>query len=152
MPMHAVSNSFYRLIVERLGDKGGDGASRKRSTPSHLQQLDVTFNTAERLGLPAYVTAQLARQKVSGAFTVGDNHTYDGYFNGPLQRDSSYDFWLVAFSDVDGVRGVVVTVLFRSSLKVFCFKIIIIVILILISIIIIIIIIQRTFLQRPSST
>ena len=97
-------NSFYRLIVERLGDKEGKGARRKRNPPRHLQQLDVTFNTAERLGLPAYVTAQLARQKVSGAFTVGDNHTYDGYFNGPLQRDAAYDIWLVAFSDVDGVR------------------------------------------------
>ncbi|XP_076441135.1 receptor-type tyrosine-protein phosphatase T-like [Babylonia areolata] len=110
--------SFYRLIVERLGEEdeedgegeadGEKGRRRRRRRkrdplpPSHLQRLDVTFDTAERLGLPAYVTAQLARQKVSGAFTVGDNHTYDGYFNGPLQRDTAYDIWLVAFSEVDG--------------------------------------------------
>ena len=98
--------------MERLGEEGGGKAAggrrrRKRrgsgQSPQHLHRLAVTFKAAERQGLPAYVTAQLARQKVSGAFTVGDNHTYAGYFNGPLQRDTAYDIWLVAFSDVDGV-------------------------------------------------
>ncbi|KAL8611618.1 hypothetical protein ACOMHN_064739 [Nucella lapillus] len=102
----SIPDSFYRLIVERLDEpKARDnGAHRKRKRKSlpHLQQLDVTFSMAEQLGLPAYVTAQLARHKVSGAFTVGDNHTYEGFFNAPLQRDTAYDIWLVAFSDVDG--------------------------------------------------
>jgi hypothetical protein len=71
--------------------------------PARLHNLDVNFLRAEQENLPAYVTAQLARQKVSGAFTVGDNQTYEGYFNGPLQRDTAYDIWLVAFTDVDGV-------------------------------------------------
>ncbi|XP_070194103.1 receptor-type tyrosine-protein phosphatase epsilon-like [Littorina saxatilis] len=96
--------SFYRLIVERLDDKKKKQTRRRRSDdpPDQLRNLEVNFNTAERVGLPAYVAAQLARQKVSGAFTVGDNKTYDGYFNGPLQRNVAYDIWLVAFSDVDG--------------------------------------------------
>ena len=101
--------SFYRLIVERLdADESGatsrttgPGNRRKRDAP--LEQLDVSFAAAQRLGLPAYVTAQLARQRVGGAFTVGDNRTYEGYFNAPLERDTAYDIWLVAFSDVDGV-------------------------------------------------
>ncbi|KAL8625683.1 hypothetical protein ACOMHN_043958 [Nucella lapillus] len=99
--------SFYRLIVERLQDPSSEGGRRRRKRdtldpPSDLQHLDVNFDTAERLGLSAYITAQLARQKVGGAFTVGDNNTYDGFFNGPLQKDTAYDIWLVAFSDVDG--------------------------------------------------
>ncbi|XP_076463157.1 receptor-type tyrosine-protein phosphatase T-like isoform X2 [Babylonia areolata] len=100
-----LSVSFYRLIVERL--KEPDAASgvhhkQKRNSLLHLKHLNVTFGKAERLGLSAYVTAQLPSHEVSGSFTVGDNQTYEGFFNAPLQRDTAYDIWLVAFSEVDG--------------------------------------------------
>ncbi|PVD22956.1 hypothetical protein C0Q70_16216 [Pomacea canaliculata] len=95
--------SFYRVIVERLDHHRGT-ERRRRHTPSHLHDLETNFQTAVRDGLSAYITAQLSRQQVGGAFTVGDNETYDGFFNGPLQRQASYDLWLVAFSSVDGTR------------------------------------------------
>lgn len=96
------ASSFYRVIVERLDHHRGT-ERRRRHTPSHLHDLETNFQTAVRDGLSAYITAQLSRQQVGGAFTVGDNETYDGFFNGPLQRQASYDLWLVAFSSVDGV-------------------------------------------------
>lgn len=93
--------SYYRLIVERLGEK--DSGRGRREAPAYLRDLDLNYYQASQsTSQPAYVTAQLPRQQVSGAFTVGDNQTYEGFFNGPLQRDTAYDLWLVAFSSVDG--------------------------------------------------
>nr|KAG5710302.1 hypothetical protein BaRGS_009018 [Batillaria attramentaria] len=79
--------SFYRLIVERLGEK--TGRRRRREAPAYLYDLDVNYYQAAQNPAPAYVTAQLPRQQVSGAFTVGDNQTYDGRRHVTSEREKA---------------------------------------------------------------
>lgn len=75
----------------------------KRQVPQYLSELSRDFDTAAREGKSAYVTAQLLPRQFRGTFIVGDNRTYGGYFNGPLQQDQKYTIWLGAYSTIDGV-------------------------------------------------
>lgn len=50
-----------------------------------------------------YITAELEQHLFRGTFVVGDNGTYNGYFNGPLQQNQDYTIWLGAYSNIDGV-------------------------------------------------
>ncbi|XP_071118953.1 receptor-type tyrosine-protein phosphatase mu-like isoform X3 [Haliotis cracherodii] len=91
--------SFYRLIVELLYEK----LRHERSTPQHLNIKD-DYQRASRHGTRMYVAAQLERGAVNGKFVVGDNSTYGGFYNAPLQRDQTYNIWFGAFSVVDGTE------------------------------------------------
>lgn len=62
----------------------------------------VDFYTASRDGLNMYVTAQLSAD-ADGRFIVGDNKTYGGFTNVPLDPSEDYDIWLCAFAETDTV-------------------------------------------------
>lgn len=59
-------------------------------------------------GVPLhYYTAELPPSSLLAAtpFTVGDNHTYNGYWNTPLDPSKSYLIYLQAASNFRGVSG-----------------------------------------------
>lgn len=57
---------------------------------------------------PHYYTAELAPSSLPEAtpFTVGDNHTYNGYWNSPLDPTKNYLIYFQATSNFRGVRPV----------------------------------------------
>lgn len=77
----------------------------KRAVPESIRDVRLDFQTALAHGLRAYVTAQLSKQQphVIGNFVVGDNQTYNGFYNAPLSPSKDYDVWYGAFAMVDGV-------------------------------------------------
>lgn len=110
---------FYRIVVESVRNKNDNGrrrrdlessasrdqlASRRRRATVRVQDLTHDIHTARKNGETAYVTAEFEPHRLRGSFTVGDNRTYNGYFNGPLEKNREYTFWLVAFSNIDGVE------------------------------------------------
>ncbi|WAR24729.1 PTPRT-like protein [Mya arenaria] len=70
-----------------------------------VTSTSVDYYTATREGLSMYVAAQLTDTAVVGTFVVGDNRTYGGFTNVPLESDVEYDIWLCAFAETDtGIR------------------------------------------------
>lgn len=62
----------------------------------------MDFQTAVEDGANVYVAAEFT-EIADDPFVVGDNKTYNGFFNAPLSPDNTYDIWFGAFSEVDGV-------------------------------------------------
>ena len=81
---------------------------KKREVPESIRDVRLDFSTARARGLRVYVTAQLNNQEPNliGNFVIGDNHTYNGYYNAPLSPSKDYNVWYGAFAVVDGVRCV----------------------------------------------
>lgn len=65
-----------------------------------------SHNEAQAKGAPHYYTAELAPSSLPEAtpFTVGDNHTYNGYWNSPLDPTKNYLVYFQAASNFRGVR------------------------------------------------
>lgn len=63
---------------------------------------------AQAKGAPHYYTAELAPSSLPEAtpFTVGDNHTYNGYWNSPLDPTKNYLIFFQATSNFRGVRTI----------------------------------------------
>ncbi|XP_052778200.1 receptor-type tyrosine-protein phosphatase S-like isoform X1 [Mya arenaria] len=92
--------SYYRIIVESLSER-----SRRSVQDDDVTSTSVDYYTATREGLSMYVAAQLTDTAVVGTFVVGDNRTYGGFTNVPLESDVEYDIWLCAFAETDtGIR------------------------------------------------
>ncbi|KAK7926276.1 hypothetical protein WMY93_008586 [Mugilogobius chulae] len=66
--------------------------------------LPMSHGEAQARGTPHYYTAELPPSSLPEAspFTVGDNHTYNGYWNTPLDPRKSY---LVYFQAMSNFRG-----------------------------------------------
>ena len=77
---------------------------RRRSIPERVSDTNADYYTARKEGLDVYVAAQLTEQDIDGKFVVGDNQTYGGYTNAPLNPNVKYDIWFGAFTKTDGVR------------------------------------------------
>ncbi|KAL4236769.1 hypothetical protein ACF0H5_005154 [Mactra antiquata] len=93
------SVSFYRIIVEQIVDR------TKRSLEEHVYDTDADYFTAKKDGSLVYVAAQLDSVDAIGTFVVGDNKSYGGFTNVPLQPSVKYDIWLGAYAESDtGVR------------------------------------------------
>ncbi|KAK6188530.1 hypothetical protein SNE40_004688 [Patella caerulea] len=90
------SVSFYRIIVENVGSR------KRRSSPKDIGQVSSDAMTAARYGSSAYIAAQLEHHMANGPFVVGDNKTYGGFYNAPLETDKSYNIWFGAYSKIDG--------------------------------------------------
>ena len=69
--------------------------------------LPMSHGEALARGTPHYYTAELPPSSLPEAspFTVGDNHTYNGYWNTPLEPRKSYLLYFQAMSNFRGVRG-----------------------------------------------
>lgn len=73
--------------------------------PQDCFPLPMSHGEAQARGTPHYYTAELPPSSLPEAspFTVGDNHTYNGYWNSPLDPRKSY---LVYFQAMSNFRGV----------------------------------------------
>lgn len=69
--------------------------------------MPLTFETALSRGLVHYFGAELAASSLLEAtpFTVGDNQTYRGFWNPPLEPRKAYLIYFQAASHLKGVRG-----------------------------------------------
>lgn len=79
------------------------GFISKRSIPDSIRDVQIDFQTAEEERSRAYVAAQIDRTYSDKEFVVGDNKTYNGYYNAPLSPKYQYEIWFAAYSVVDGV-------------------------------------------------
>uniref|UniRef100_A0A665UR60 protein-tyrosine-phosphatase n=1 Tax=Echeneis naucrates TaxID=173247 RepID=A0A665UR60_ECHNA len=93
--------STYQVVVE-------EETVKKVKRELGLQEcfpLPMSHGEAQARGTPHYYTAELPPSSLPEAspFTVGDNHTYNGYWNSPLDPRKSY---LVYFQAMSNFRGV----------------------------------------------
>uniref|UniRef100_A0A8C5EUF8 protein-tyrosine-phosphatase n=1 Tax=Gouania willdenowi TaxID=441366 RepID=A0A8C5EUF8_GOUWI len=93
--------STYQVVVE-------EELVKKVKRELGLQEcfpLPTSHGEAQARGMPHYYTAELPPSSLPEAspFTVGDNHTYNGYWNSPLDPRKSY---LVYFQAMSNFRGV----------------------------------------------
>ncbi|XP_019905856.1 receptor-type tyrosine-protein phosphatase U isoform X6 [Esox lucius] len=98
--------SAYQVVVV---EEDGSRRLRKRKKRRELGSSDcfpVPASHGEALskGAPHYYTAELPPSSLPEAtpFTVGDNHTYNGYWNSPLDPSKNY---LVFFQATSNFRG-----------------------------------------------
>uniref|UniRef100_A0A8C1LFQ2 Receptor-type tyrosine-protein phosphatase U n=1 Tax=Cyprinus carpio TaxID=7962 RepID=A0A8C1LFQ2_CYPCA len=96
--------STYQVIVE-------EEAGRKVKRELGVQDcfpIPTSHGEAQAHGAPHYYTAELPPSSLPQAtpFTVGDNHTYNGYWNSPLDPRKNY---LIFFQAMSNFRGVSVT-------------------------------------------
>lgn len=94
--------SVYQVIVEE------ERARRLRREPGGQDCFPVplTFEAALARGLVHYFGAELAASSLPEAmpFTVGDNQTYRGFWNPPLEPRKAYLIYFQAASHLKGVR------------------------------------------------
>lgn len=87
-----------------------DGARqrRRREVGSVDCYPTPSSHSSQSRGAPHYYTAELAPSSLPEAtpFTVGDNHTYNGYWNSPLDPSKNYLIYFQATSNFRGVRAV----------------------------------------------
>uniref|UniRef100_A0A8C9TV55 protein-tyrosine-phosphatase n=1 Tax=Scleropages formosus TaxID=113540 RepID=A0A8C9TV55_SCLFO len=101
--------SIYQVVVEEEGveQRGGDPS---RQVKRELGKQECFVSPASRGdgrtgGEHAYCTAELPPSSVAEAtpFTVGDNRTYNGYWNMPLDPAHNYAIYFQATSHFRGV-------------------------------------------------
>ncbi|KAJ8306526.1 LOW QUALITY PROTEIN: hypothetical protein KUTeg_017071 [Tegillarca granosa] len=95
-PLDDKAISYYRIIVYKLGFLS------KRSIPDSIRDVQIDYHTAEEKRSRAYVAAQINRTYPNREFVVGDNKTYNGFYNAPLSAKYQYEIWFAAYSVVDG--------------------------------------------------
>uniref|UniRef100_A0A8D3CSJ4 protein-tyrosine-phosphatase n=1 Tax=Scophthalmus maximus TaxID=52904 RepID=A0A8D3CSJ4_SCOMX len=105
--------STYQVVVE-------EETVKKVKRELGLQEcfpLPMSHGEAQARGTPHYYTAELPPSSLPEAspFTVGDNHTYSGYWNSPLDPRKSY---LVYFQAMSNFRGVTACKDHRKALEV----------------------------------
>lgn len=95
------SPSTYQVVVEEEMVK----KVKRELGPQDCFPLPMSHGEAQARGTPHYYTAELPPSSLPEAspFTVGDNHTYNGYWNSPLDPRKSY---LVYFQAMSNFRGV----------------------------------------------
>lgn len=69
--------------------------------------VPLTFDDAMSRGLVHYFGAELSPGSLTEArpFTVGDNQTYSGYWNPPLEPKKAYLIYFQAMSNLKGVSS-----------------------------------------------
>ncbi|KAM3830096.1 receptor-type tyrosine-protein phosphatase U [Vipera latastei] len=92
--------STYQVIVEEDRPKK---IKRELSGPECFP-VPLTFDDAISRGLVHYFGAELSPSSLTEArpFTVGDNQTYSGYWNPPLEPKKAYLIYFQAMSNLKG--------------------------------------------------
>ncbi|XP_048675742.1 receptor-type tyrosine-protein phosphatase T isoform X9 [Caretta caretta] len=92
--------SVYQLVVkeERLQK------ARRAADIIECFSVPVSYKNASSLDSPHYFAAELkpVNLPVTQPFTVGDNKTYNGYWNAPLSPLKSYSIYFQALSKANG--------------------------------------------------
>uniref|UniRef100_A0A663DT47 protein-tyrosine-phosphatase n=1 Tax=Aquila chrysaetos chrysaetos TaxID=223781 RepID=A0A663DT47_AQUCH len=95
--------SVYQLVVkeEKLQK------ARRAADIIECFSVPVSYKNASSLDSPHYFAAELKpiNLPVTQPFTVGDNKTYNGYWNAPLSPLKSYSIYFQALSKANGVRA-----------------------------------------------
>lgn len=93
--------STYQVVVE-------EESGRKLKRELGMQEcfpVPTSHGEAQARGAPHYCTAEMPPSSLAEAtpFTVGDNHTYNGYWNSPLDPRKNYLIYFQAMSNFRGV-------------------------------------------------
>lgn len=96
--------SAYQVVV--VEEDGARQVRRRELGSSDCFPSSSSHSTPPGKAAPHYYTAELAPSSLPEAtpFTVGDNHTYNGYWNSPLDPTKNY---LVYFQAASNFRGVI---------------------------------------------
>ncbi|KAI3358311.1 hypothetical protein L3Q82_014753 [Scortum barcoo] len=94
--------SAYQVVV--VEEDGSRQVRRRELGTVDCFPTPNSHNEAQAKGAPHYYTAELAPSSLPEAtpFTVGDNHTYNGYWNSPLDPTKNY---LIYFQATSNFRG-----------------------------------------------
>ncbi|KAJ7424551.1 protein tyrosine phosphatase, receptor type K [Willisornis vidua] len=91
--------SAYQIVVEELHPH----RTKRETGAMECYQIPVTYQTALSGGSPYYFAAQLPPGNLPEPvpFTVGDNRTYQGFWNPPLAPRKGYNIYFQAMSSVE---------------------------------------------------
>ncbi|XP_036405186.1 receptor-type tyrosine-protein phosphatase kappa isoform X8 [Megalops cyprinoides] len=91
--------SAYHIVVEEVNPH----RSRREASTGDCYQVPVSFQSASSGGSPYYFAAELPPGNLPepSPFTVGDNKTYQGFWNPPLAPRKNYNIYFQAVSSVE---------------------------------------------------
>ncbi|XP_067164084.1 receptor-type tyrosine-protein phosphatase T [Apteryx mantelli] len=92
--------SVYQLVVKEEKPQ----KARRAADIVECFSIPVSYKNASSLDSPHYFAAELkpVNLPVTQPFTVGDNKTYNGYWNAPLSPLKSYSIYFQALSKANG--------------------------------------------------
>uniref|UniRef100_A0A8C3AVX6 protein-tyrosine-phosphatase n=1 Tax=Cyclopterus lumpus TaxID=8103 RepID=A0A8C3AVX6_CYCLU len=92
--------SAYQIVVEEVNPQ-----RTRRQASSDCYEVPVSYHSASSGGSPYYYAAQLSPSNLPEPlpFTVGDNKTYQGFWNPPLAPRKNYNIYLQAVSSTERV-------------------------------------------------
>ncbi|KAM3838613.1 receptor-type tyrosine-protein phosphatase T [Vipera latastei] len=92
--------SVYQLVVKEERPQ----KSRRAADIIECFSVPMSYKNASSLDSPHYFAAELkpVNLPVTQPFTVGDNKTYNGYWNAPLSPLKSYSIYFQALSKANG--------------------------------------------------
>lgn len=90
--------SAYQIVVEEVNPQRS-----RRQASSDCYEVPVSYHSASTSGSPYYYAAQLSPSNLPEPlpFTVGDNKTYQGFWNPPLAPRKNYNIYLQAVSSTE---------------------------------------------------
>ncbi|XP_008395633.1 receptor-type tyrosine-protein phosphatase kappa isoform X7 [Poecilia reticulata] len=90
--------SAYQIVVEEVNPQRS-----RRQASSDCYEVPVPYHSASSGGSPYYYAAQLSPSNLPEPipFTVGDNKTYQGFWNPPLAPRKNYNIYLQAVSSTE---------------------------------------------------
>ncbi|TMS12429.1 Receptor-type tyrosine-protein phosphatase kappa [Larimichthys crocea] len=90
--------SAYQIVVEEVNPQ-----RTRRQASSDCYEVPVSYHSASSGGSPYYYAAQLSPSNLPEPlpFTVGDNKTYQGFWNPPLAPRKNYNIYLQAVSSTE---------------------------------------------------
>lgn len=96
-------SSAYQIVVEELHPH----RTKRETGAMECYQVPVTYQTALSGGSPYYFAAELPPGNLPepAPFTVGDNRTYQGFWNPPLAPRKGYNIYFQAMSSVEKVSA-----------------------------------------------
>ncbi|XP_061175017.1 receptor-type tyrosine-protein phosphatase kappa-like isoform X4 [Saccostrea echinata] len=103
-PLNEENISFYRIIVEETSSASSSYRISKRGVADGIRDVRLDFKRAKERDVRAYIAAQLPRDHSYQLFVVGDNNTYEGYYNAPLEPRREYSIWYGAYTILDGME------------------------------------------------
>ncbi|XP_034755358.1 receptor-type tyrosine-protein phosphatase kappa isoform X30 [Etheostoma cragini] len=90
--------SAYQIVVEEVNPQ-----RTRRQASSDCFEVPVSYHSVSSGGSPYYYAAQLSPSNLPEPlpFTVGDNKTYQGFWNPPLAPRKNYNIYLQAVSSTE---------------------------------------------------
>ncbi|XP_036445638.1 protein tyrosine phosphatase receptor type Ma isoform X9 [Colossoma macropomum] len=92
--------SVYQVVVEEERPR----RLQRASEILRCYPIPIHFQNATVLSSPYYFTAEFPASRIQSSlpFTIGDNKTYEGYWNAPLLPHKSYSIYYQAVSKANG--------------------------------------------------